>query len=338
MKISASLYSRNDRPVQLSALHLDRFAVDAFHIDSRDELEVFDDIQSIRAVSATPVDLHIISAAPEAYFDGLIEKNIEYAAFQFEDMERRPQFPSELVERTQLGLSLCIDTPIEVFDEYRSDCSFIMLMTTVPGQSGGQFDSRALAKIDEVRRRYPMVSVHVDGGVNQVSSERLRQLDVEWAVSGSYLLLADSTPEALLRLRTRLSSGEAPIGHFMRKVNELPRLPLKDAENPVKILETIDSRPLGFCLVIDEDDHVQAVVSDGDVRRALLRSIEEGSPLASEWLLNRRPLMVNQNTTINELFQLVETHLKPFGFVPVNDNDGKLVGCVSLVELMRGVA
>ena len=338
MRISASLYSRSDRPIFDSALHLDRFGVDAFHIDCHDPDPVFLDLAKIRAGSQTSLDLHVISEHPEAFFPGLIEHQVEFAAFQFEHLRLRPRFPSRLVDRTQLGLAIKMDTDVSVFDAYSDECSFILLMTTVPGQSGGTFDPRAIAKIGEVRQRYPMAQIHVDGGVNQKTSEVLRQLDVEWAVSGSYLLHADSTPEALLRLRTRLSSGSSPIVQFMRKLNELPCISTRDARSATKILESIESRPFGFCVVVDEEGRLAGVVSDGDVRRGVLRSIEEGTGILPEWLVNQRPLTVRQDTTINQLFQLVEAHIKPFGFVPVNDNDGRLVGCVSLVDLMRGAS
>lgn len=337
LKISASLYSRNDRPVEEVAVHLDRCGVDAFHVDTAGDLSIFDDLTKIRAKSATPFDLHVISDRPERYFDGMIAHRVEFAAFQYENLPGKLAFPSQLIERTQLGLAIGMQTPVSVFDDYHAQCSFILLMTTVPGESGGRFDPAVLERIDEVRARFSHVQIHVDGGVDQRTSESLRQLDVEWAVSGSFLLQADSTPDALLRLRTRLANGSTPVGRFMRKLNELPCISTREAESAMKILETIESRPLGFCMVVDDDGHLRAVVSDGDVRRGALRSLEEGQTLRSEWLLNHRPVMVRKDTTVNELFQLIESCVKPFGFVPVNDNDGRLLGCISLVDLMRGV-
>jgi len=43
------------------------------HIDCNDDLSVFEDIKRIRKISKTPIDLHIISSRPEAFFDGIIE-------------------------------------------------------------------------------------------------------------------------------------------------------------------------------------------------------------------------------------------------------------------------
>ena len=100
----------------------------------------------------------------------------------------------------------------------------------------------------------------------------------------------------------------------------------------------MESRRLGFCVILSETGSLSAVVSDGDVRRAALRSLSTGQSIAADDMLNRRPLSVHEETTLNELFFLMAGHTRPVGFVPVNDNAGKLVGCISFNELMRGAS
>lgn len=338
MKISASIYSSKGKSLLDLVSRLDRIGVDAFHVDSIDELGVFADVELIREYSTTPIDVHVISAHPERYFDRLLDHKVEFVSFQYEQLARHPRFPLELTQKTQVGLSLGMNTPIDVFDDYAEDCSFVMLMTTVPGKSGGVFDDRCLNKLDAIRTRYPGIPIHIDGGVNQSNASKLRTHGAAWAVSGSYLMNADRPPEALLRLKSRLESGDATVTHCMRRLNELAVLSEEESLDPARVLAAIESKHLGFCVVLSPTGHLRGVVSDGDIRRAVLSGLQRGEMLSARELVNERPLTVDAKTTLNELFQVVETHPRTLGFVPVNDNDGRLLGCVSFNDLMRGSA
>jgi len=68
-------------------------------------------------------------------------------------------------------------TGIEVFDDY-PQFDFILIMATVPGQSGGVFDKINFEKIRKFRKQYPIKSIHVDGGVNGEVSFILRNMGV----------------------------------------------------------------------------------------------------------------------------------------------------------------
>jgi len=73
MKISASLYSNTSKNQEQLIEQLERCYIDFFHIDSIDDLTVFQDISRIQKISKTPIDLHIISAQPEKYFQEIAQ-------------------------------------------------------------------------------------------------------------------------------------------------------------------------------------------------------------------------------------------------------------------------
>ncbi|MFP4092486.1 MAG: hypothetical protein ACLFT3_19405, partial [Cyclobacteriaceae bacterium] len=131
MKISASLYSNKVKSLEELVRELDTLNIDSFHIDCNDDPSVFDDIARIRKISSTPIDLHIISSDPEAYLAKIMEHKVEYVQFQYENMEgRRFSLPRN---KTRFGLAVVSDTPLEVFEAYKDDFSFILLMTTTQG-------------------------------------------------------------------------------------------------------------------------------------------------------------------------------------------------------------
>jgi pentose-5-phosphate-3-epimerase len=68
MKISASIYSDNKRPLSEIINDLISHQVDLIHVDCNDELAVFDDIATIRTMCSIPIDLHIITSTPEKFY------------------------------------------------------------------------------------------------------------------------------------------------------------------------------------------------------------------------------------------------------------------------------
>ena len=129
-------------------------------IDCNDDLSVFDDIAEIKQLSKTPVDLHIISSEPEKYFTKIVEHNVDYVTFQYENLKGKLSLPQDI--QSKLGLAITTNTDISAFDEYAEDFDFILFMTTIPGQSGGVFDKSNFKKIREFRQRFPDKNIHVD--------------------------------------------------------------------------------------------------------------------------------------------------------------------------------
>lgn len=146
MKISASIYSDKKRSLKEVIQDLENHQVDLLHVDCNDDPSVFDDIAQIRQWTSIPIDLHLITSTPKNYFDLLIQNPVDYLTFQLEDLTEKPEFPKEISGKK--GIAITTPTPIEAFEEY-SDFHFILIMATVPGQSGGAFDK---INFDKIRR------------------------------------------------------------------------------------------------------------------------------------------------------------------------------------------
>ena len=195
MKISASIYSDKKRPLEQVIEDIRSHQVDLIHVDFNDDIAVFEDIKIIRSLTNTPIDLHIITENPEKYYDLLIENPVEFVTFQYEDLKKPLTIPHEV--KGFKGLAIITPTPVDVFNEYAS-FDFILIMATIPGQSGGKFDAVNFRKIRDFQRMFPKKRIHVDGGVNSEVSFILRNLGVYSSVSGSYLFNSASIGEALM--------------------------------------------------------------------------------------------------------------------------------------------
>ena len=333
MKISASLYSSKQRSITQLVDELDKCHIDFFHIDCNDDPSVFEDIAAIKKISKTPIDLHIISDRPEFYLP-LIEKHeIDYVTFQFENLNGKkihlPKFQS-----TTWGLAITSDTPVDVFEEYKDDCDFILMMTTTPGQSGGTFRKDNFKRIRKFRNKYAEKKIHVDGGVNDETGFILRILGVHSVVSGSYLVNHESIGEALLHLRSSIIHSDFHIKDFMIDVQDAPVLPLKNLNVP-QVIKHIDDYNLGFTLLSDPDKKLAGISSNADVRKGLLKHLDNFNNITLDDIINRHPVYIKENASISELLKLIQSKSFLISYLPVVNDQMELTGALSFINLIR---
>ncbi|MCP4135913.1 MAG: CBS domain-containing protein [bacterium] len=332
MKISASIYSHKENILE-SVKELDLFRVDYFHIDCTDDLSVFDDIKNIRKISKTPIDLHIITNEPEKYFAEIVSNKIEYVTFQYEDFTGPLNIPDEI--KSKLGIAIQTNTPIDVFEKFKENFSFILFMATSPGKSGGLFDKENFDKIREYKKRYPNKLVHVDGGVNKEVSFILRNIGVDCAVSGSYLLRSSSLGLSMLNLKTDLDSYHYHVKDFMIGINQIPiihanNMLLKD------LLLKIEEYKMGFAFIVNGNNKLFGIITDGDIRRALIENINDLNQIKVEEIINTKPIVICADNTIDEMTHLIKSRNIPILFLPVVNRDNELEGVMSFNNLIKG--
>lgn len=334
MQVSASVYSCQSRDIVDLAEDLDKVHVDYLHVDCNDDPGVFDDLERLTGASRIPIDLHMITPEPAAYFERIADLGIELVSFQYEPIRDKSQLKDARGLDCRLGLGLRTDTDLKVFDDYATDYSIMLFMATTPGKSGGVFQPDNFNKIEEFRRRYPGKRTHVDGGVTGEIASRLRRLGVDLAVSGSYLVRSDSMARSLLLMTSNIRDLALPVERFMLRLNELPLL--YEEANIANLLGTMDRHRLGFVMVVGSSGQLDAVVSDGDLRRSILSNLQlPPAELPLERLLNRKPVTIHQKTSVKEMLRITEEHARPIMFLPVVDDEERLVGAISLNHLRR---
>lgn len=332
MKISASIYSDKKRPLKEVIEDLVNHNVDLLHVDCNDDLSVFDDIRQIRSWCSIPVDLHIITETPSRYMQLLVENPVEYVTFQYENLKEPLVFPEEV--QAKKGLAIITPTPVDVFDAY-SDFDFILIMATIPGQSGGVFDAFNFSKIRDFKRKYPAKSIHVDGGVNGEVSFILRNLGVSSSVSGSYLFNAPSVGQALMNLTNREIDSNFLVKDFMFPLDESPVI--RKSEVSLRgILETIEKGQLGFCVVTTKEDELYGIISNADIRKGLLNQWDLLPRIDVKKLINRDPVTILESNSVNEMLKKIKKCPFPVSYLPVVNDQGKMRGIITFVNLIKG--
>lgn len=332
MKISASIYSDKVRPLKEVIEDLVEHKVDLLHVDCNDDLSVFDDMKAIREWTDMPIDLHIITDTPEKYFQPLRDCPVEYVTFQFENLPKGFSIPADITGKK--GLAVITPTPIDVFDAY-SDWDFILIMATIPGQSGGVFDALNFSKIRNFRKKFPGKSIHVDGGVNGEVSFVLRNMGVSSSVSGSYLFNAPSVGHALMDLTKRDMESSICIKDFMIPLAESPMVRVADLtmEN---VLKSIEIGNQGFCLVVDENDSLKGLISNADIRKGMLRNLADLNAMKADSLINAKPFALNENFSVGQMMKEIRRCSFPISYLPIVNDENQAKGIITFVNLIKG--
>ncbi len=97
------------------------------------------------------------------------------------------------------------------------------------------------------------------------------------------------------------------------------------------MLKELDAKGLGAVLVLDGDETLAGIVTDGDIRRALIKYDDLPSRNVDE-VMTRNPKSIMPETMAAEALELMEKHL--ITVLPVIEIKGKLVGIVHLHDLL----
>jgi ribulose-phosphate 3-epimerase len=108
----------------------------------------------------------------------------------------------KLKGKVEIGLALNIDTSLDVLEAYKNKIQYIQLMgIDNVGFQGQAFDEKVIAKIKEVKEKYPGVLVQIDGGVNQETAPLLKAAGADRLIIGSAIFEAENVVEAIERFK-----------------------------------------------------------------------------------------------------------------------------------------
>lgn len=108
-----------------------------------------------------------------------------------------------VAESVEIGLALNIDTPIENIERFKDKVKFIQCMGIAQiGFQGEAFDRRSIEKIKEVQKRYPEMSISVDGGVSLENIGELIQAGATRLIVGSAIFESDNPIDVIKRFKS----------------------------------------------------------------------------------------------------------------------------------------
>jgi ribulose-phosphate 3-epimerase len=95
----------------------------------------------------------------------------------------------------EVGVAINIDTPISALENIIDDISVVQCMGIARiGFQNEKFDERVLAKVKEIKEKYPEVLVSIDGGVDFENLQSLMDAGVDRFVAGHSIFQGELEP------------------------------------------------------------------------------------------------------------------------------------------------
>ena len=114
------------------------------------------------------------------------------------------------------------------------------------------------------------------------------------------------------------------------KANDFGNILLTLSTPVVKAIEVIDNGGMQIAFVVTADHQLLGSVTDGDVRRGLLRGIGLAEPV--ERIMNPEPTTASLATSKHEILELMRE--KSLRHIPVVDLNGRLMGVETLESIL----
>jgi arabinose-5-phosphate isomerase len=160
------------------------------------------------------------------------------------------------------------------------------------------------------------------------------------------LALGDALAVCAMKLReTTLSdfSKQHPLGQLGRNILlQVRDVMHKDERLPVTLIGSsfrdviieITDKGLGCTCIIETNNKLTGIITDGDVRRAL-QKYDDIRNLKAENIMTSSPVSVSPETYLGEALSLMENRKSQISVLPVVDNTGNCVGVIRIHDIVR---
>ena len=189
-------------------------SADYLHVDVMDGLFVpnitigVPVVKSIRAVTALPLDVHLMIDRPARYVEDFCKAGADIVTVHVEaDTEENTRLALERVRALgkRAGVVLKPKTPAEAALPFLDQCAMVLVMTVEPGFGGQSFMEDMLEKVRTLRGwingRGLDCELEVDGGIGPRTAPPAVEAGANVLVAGSAVYGAEDIPARIAELR-----------------------------------------------------------------------------------------------------------------------------------------
>lgn len=213
IRIAPSLLSANFARLADEVAMCERGGADWLHIDVMDGCFVPNltfgakVIETVRALSKLPLDVHLMVVKPEKYFDAFVAAGANTLTIH---VEAAPHLQRQLARIRELGcaagVALNPATPVEFVTDVIRDLDLLLIMTVNPGFGGQAFIPQSVDKVARARAMLDAAgsgaALEVDGGISRATIASVRAAGADTFVAGNAIFSADDPRAEIGALRT----------------------------------------------------------------------------------------------------------------------------------------
>mgnify|MGYP003366237938 CR=1 FL=1 len=160
-------------------------------------------VQSLRKVTTTPFDIHLMISDPDTWAPSYVEAGAESVTFHLEAAKAPVRLAREIRGMgARAAVALKPATPVEQLADILTEFDQILIMTVEPGFGGQSFLDVVLPKIRRTRQLIDATGadiwLQIDGGVSVETIGRAAEAGADTFVAGSAVYSSDD-PDAMVR-------------------------------------------------------------------------------------------------------------------------------------------
>lgn len=328
MKISASLFSKKSE-WESYASQLEYAGVDYIHVDYLEGTRAPIPIESLTPqISKLPYDVHVIAQRlSDSTIEALNQSTTAYFCVQYENLTDKSDLQKIKEFNGNRGIGFTIETPINIVESYITQLDFILVMCSIPGISGAKFDGRNIERIQYLREKYPALSIHVDGGINQEKMDLMEKLGVSLCVSGSYLASTEGMDLIQRVCGLKFMNTEVKVADLMKLRKNI--IPVLEDDSFGTLLDNINRLHMGTAFVENANHEYVGIITDGDVRRSILKNKQNVFQLSVKDIVNKEAYCVDKGKRLVDVFLERMLLQRQVSVIPVVEGK-RLVGVLDL--------
>ena len=210
LRLDVSLWSADLANLERDIRRLEPIA-DSFHLDACDghyapTLLFFPDLVArVRQLTAKPLHLHLMATRPMDLQPAFLDAGVDAVTIPVEMGKRVWQVLEHVRGKGKLaGISLELDSDVDLAKPYRSKVDTVVLMGTAMGIKGCGLDDRACDRMAAMRSLVEgyRICVTADGGIRENTVPLLRAAGANAIVPGSLICNADDPAATAAWLRS----------------------------------------------------------------------------------------------------------------------------------------
>ena len=121
------------------------------------------------------------------------------------------------------------------------------------------------------------------------------------------------------------------VGDIMQTGDDIPIV--DESASLLEALEVMSAKGLGMTTVVNQDQQLLGIFTDGDIRRLLDHGESNLNTVNIAQVMTRDCLSINKQQLAAEALQLMET--KRINALPVVDENNKIIGALNMHHLLR---
>lgn len=152
-------------------------------------------------------ELHMMVEDPIKYLKPFANAGFKRFLGHIEKMPDQVKFVAQGQILGEVGLALDGETTVDYIKVPLADLDCVLVMTIKAGQSGQEFNSEYLKKIETLRRAQGDIKVEVDGGINDQTILTAKNAGATRFVANSFLFNSEDPSKQYQILQDKLGMG-----------------------------------------------------------------------------------------------------------------------------------